>query len=116
MESLKNEPLKDMKDIEKKYGVDIRTELPLMHMPASLSDEVVNMIDNSARQVGVRTKRMSSGAGHDSLSMTEKAKAAMIFVPSVNGISHAPLEWTNWEDIEKGTKVLTQTLKNLSRL
>ncbi len=116
MESLKNEALQAMPDIAKKYGVDIHTALPLMHLPATLSDRVVNMIDNSARQVGVVAKRMNSGAGHDSQNMTEKVKAGMIFVPSVNGISHAPLEWTNWEDIEKGTQVLTQTVKNLSRL
>ena len=116
MEGLKNETLKAMKDIEKKYGVDISTELPPMHIPVKLSDEVVNMIDNSARQVGVMTKRMNSGAGHDSQNMAEKVKTGMIFVPSVNGISHAPLEWTNWEDIENGVKVLTQTLKNLSRI
>jgi acetylornithine deacetylase/succinyl-diaminopimelate desuccinylase-like protein len=40
----------------------------------------------------------------------------MIFVPSVGGVSHTPLEWTDWEDIERGVKVLTRTLKNLSTL
>lgn len=116
MESLKNEVLKVAKDIGKKYGVDIRTELAFIHMPTVLSGEVVTAIDNSARQVGIMAKRMNSGAGHDSQNMAGKVKTGMIFVPSVNGISHAPLEWTNWEDIEKGTQVLTQTLKNLSKL
>ena len=115
LESLENEILKAMKDVEKRYGVDIRTELLPIHAPVTLSDEVVNMIDSSARQVGVTTKRMASGAGHDAQNMAEKVKTGMIFVPSVNGISHAPLEWTNWEDIEKGAQVLTQTLKSLSR-
>ena len=116
MESLKNETLKAAKDIENKYGVDIRTQLTSLHLPVTLSNEVINMIDSSARQVGIVPKRMNSGAGHDCLNMAKRTKAGMIFVPSVNGISHAPLEWTNWEDIEKGAKVLTQTLKNLSRL
>ncbi len=116
MESLKNEALKAIKDIENKYGVDIRTELPFRHIPTVLSSEVVSVIDNSASQVDIMTKRMNSGAGHDSQNMAGKVKAGMIFVPSVNGISHAPLEWTNWEDIEKGVQVLTQTLKNLSQL
>ncbi len=116
MESLRDETLKVIKDVEKKYGVKICTELPPLHIPATLSDEVVNMIDNSARQVGVVTRRMNSGAGHDSQNMAERVKTGMIFIPSVKGISHTPMEWTNWEDIEKGTKVLTQTLKNLSKL
>ena len=58
---------------------------------------------------------MNSGAGHDAQNMSEMVKTGMIFVPSVDGISHAPTEWTNWEDIEKGVQVLTQTLKNLSK-
>ncbi|MCL0077202.1 M20 family metallo-hydrolase [Dehalococcoidia bacterium] len=111
MEHLTNETLQAMKDVEKKYGVDIRTELLPMHMPTRLSAEVIDIIDNSARQLGIVPKRMNSGAGHDSQNMAERVNTGMIFVPSVNGISHAPMEWTSWEDIENGVKVLTQTLK-----
>jgi len=116
MESLKNEALKTARDIENKYGVSIHSELTALHPPVALSDEVITMIDSSARQVGIVPRRINSGAGHDCMNMAKKTKAGMIFVPSVKGISHAPLEWTNWEDIEKGAKVLTQTLKNLAKL
>lgn len=116
MESLRNDTLEFAKDIEKKYGVNIYTELPPLHTPAKLSDEVANMIDSSARQIGIVPKRMNSGAGHDSQNMARRAKVGMIFLPSVRGISHAPLEWTNWEDIERGAALLAQTLKNLSRV
>jgi acetylornithine deacetylase/succinyl-diaminopimelate desuccinylase-like protein len=58
---------------------------------------------------------MSSGAGHDAQNMAEKVKTAMIFVPSIGGISHSPLEWTNWEDIENGIRVLTETIRILSQ-
>ena len=115
MESLKNETLKTLGYIAGKYGVDIHTELPISHLPVRLSDEVVEILGESARQVGIITKRMNSGAVHDSLNMAMKVKVGMIFVPSISGISHSPLEWTNWEDIEKGTQVLTQTVKNLSK-
>jgi len=116
MVSLKNEILEAIKDVEKRHEVDIRVELPEVHVPAKLSDEVVNTIDSSARQIGITPRRMNSGAGHDAQNMSKIVKTSMIFVPSVNGISHAPMEWTNWEDIEKGVQVLTQTLKNLSRM
>jgi len=46
--------------------------------------------------------------------MTTLARTGMIFVPSVNGISHAPLEWTHWDDIEKGAVVMTKVLKLIS--
>ena len=44
----------------------------------------------------------------------EFAPVAMIFVPSKDGISHSPDEWTDFEDISEGTNVLTETLYNLS--
>ena len=116
MEALKSEITKSIKGLEEKYGVSIHIQLPMTHPPARLSVEVVDIIEKSAKQVGINTKKMNSGAGHDSQNMAEKVKTGMIFVPSVNGVSHAPLEWTDWGDIEKGTKVLTQALKNLSRL
>lgn len=116
MENLVNETAQVMEEVKKRYGVNIRVEFPPRHDPAALSTEVINTIEKSAKEIGVISKRMNSGAGHDSQNMAEKVKAGMIFVPSINGKSHAPMEWTEWGDIEKGVTVLTQTLKNLSKL
>lgn len=115
MENLKNETLEMIKRIEEKYGVDAEIQMPITHNPVPLSQEVADIIEKSAKQIGISSKRMNSGAGHDSQNMAEKVKTGMIFVPSINGISHSPMEWTDWEDIKKGAKVLTQALKNLSR-
>ena len=115
MDSLKSEVVKFINGLGGKYGVDAEIQMPPLHFPTPLSAEVVNIIEQSAKQVGIQTKRMNSGAGHDSQNMAEKVKTGMIFVPSVNGISHSPMEWTEWEDIETGVHVLTQTLKNLSK-
>ena len=115
MENLKNETLEMIKRIEEKYGVDAEIQLPITHNPVPLSQEVADIIEKSAKQIGISSKRMNSGAGHDSQNMAEKVKTGMIFVPSINGISHSPMERTDWEDIKKGAKVLTQALKTLSR-
>jgi N-carbamoyl-L-amino-acid hydrolase len=110
-----DEAKKALKSLEKKYGVSVSMEMPFgVHKAAPLSPEVVDTIEKSAKEVNVTARRMNSGAGHDSQNIAEKIKTGMIFVPSIKGISHAPMEWTEWEDIEEGTKVLTQTLKNLS--
>ncbi len=116
MESLLNETLQVLEDIKRKYGVDVSIDLPPTHLPERLSGEVANIIESSAKEVGIMSRRMTSGAVHDSQNVAERVKAAMIFVPSVNGRSHSPMEWTTWEDVEKGVKVLTQTVKNLSRV
>jgi N-carbamoyl-L-amino-acid hydrolase len=115
MEKFMKETLDALKSLEERYGVKVITNVPITHMPTPLSKEVVDTIEKTAQEVGVTAKRMNSGAGHDSQNIAKRVKAGMIFVPSVNGISHSPMEWTEWEDIERGVKVLTQTIKNLSR-
>ena len=78
------------------------------------SQDLIKLIESAAQETGVKYRKMNSGAGHDAQNIASKLKTGMIFVPSVDGISHSPMEWTHWEDIEKGVQVLTQTLKFLS--
>ncbi len=53
---------------------------------------------------------MPSGAGHDAQDMTRIAPTGMIFVPSVNGVSHSPKEFTSPEDMANGASVLLKTI------
>lgn len=59
---------------------------------------------------------MISGAYHDSMFVGEFAPVAMIFVPSKNGISHSPNEWTDYGDIALGVDVLAKSLLELSNM
>jgi len=116
MKNLRAEIIDAIQALEGSHGVKTAIEIPIDHPPCPCSTEVVEAIDRAAREMGIKTKRMNSGAGHDAQNMAAKVKTGMLFVPSVKGISHSPMEWTNWEDIEKGIQVLTRTLKNLSKL
>jgi N-carbamoyl-L-amino-acid hydrolase len=58
---------------------------------------------------------LSSGAGHDAQDMAHVAPMAMIFVPSQDGISHAPREYTAPADIANGVDVLLRTLLAIDR-
>jgi N-carbamoyl-L-amino-acid hydrolase len=53
---------------------------------------------------------MPSGAGHDAQDMAKITPTGMIFVPSVNGISHSPKEFTSAEDMANGASVLLHTV------
>lgn len=105
-----------MKELESRFGVTVDIQMSTTNAPAPLSPGVVQVIERSTKQFGMSFKRMNSGAGHDAQNMATKVETGMIFIPSVNGISHAPLEWTTWDDIENGAAVLTQTIKTLSKL
>ncbi len=78
---------------------------------AAPTDEVIRgVIQRSATARGLSSMRMPSGAGHDAQSMALLCPVGMIFVPSVRGISHAPEERTESDDIVNGTNVLLDTL------
>jgi acetylornithine deacetylase/succinyl-diaminopimelate desuccinylase-like protein len=57
---------------------------------------------------------MPSGAGHDAMQMAKITRVGMIFIPSRNGISHSPLEWSDPEDIALGTQLLLETVVRLA--
>ena len=57
---------------------------------------------------------MNSGAGHDAQIFSDKIPTGMIFIPSHNGISHSPDEFTSKEDLASGTEVMTQVLYHLA--
>ena len=116
MRKLQDEVITAINGLEGEYGIKTTIDIPFDYPPCSCSREVVDAIDKAAMAMRIKTKRMNSGAGHDAQNIAKKVKTAMIFVPSINGISHSPLEWTNWEDVENGIKVLTETIKTLSRL
>ena len=83
---------------------------------AALSDPSLRaVIAESARAIGLSHQEMPSGAGHDAQNLARIAPMGMIFVPSVGGISHSPLERTRPEDVENGANVLLQTVLRLDQ-
>ncbi len=83
--------------------------------PALTNKGLQQAIEKSARAMGLSTKYMQSGAGHDSQEMALIAPVAMIFVPSVGGISHSFKEFTKTVDMVNGANVLLQTILQLDK-
>lgn len=77
---------------------------------------VVDAIEKSCISLGLTSRRMISGAGHDAQLLSSKYPSAMIFIPSKNGVSHAIDEFSSEDQIEKGANVLLQTLLELDSL
>ncbi|KRA97581.1 Zn-dependent hydrolase [Devosia sp. Root685] len=73
------------------------------------------LIRDAAEIHGFATRPLASGAGHDAAFIARIAPAAMIFVPSKSGISHAPEEWTDTEAIARAADVLALTLSTLDQ-
>jgi N-carbamoyl-L-amino-acid hydrolase len=84
-------------------------------LPAIATVEVQRAIERSAGRLGLATQRMPSGAGHDAQMMAQLSPMGMIFVPSVRGISHSPLELTHWDDCARGADVLLGAVLEMDR-
>ena len=78
--------------------------------PALTDKKLQQTINASAKELGFTTKFMQSGAGHDSQHIAMIAPVAMIFIPSVGGISHSPKEFSTPTDMTNGANVLLQTI------
>ncbi|MDN6626095.1 MAG: allantoate deiminase [Pisciglobus halotolerans] len=82
--------------------------------PVPMNAEIVNTVENAVKKEGFSYKVMHSGAGHDSQIIAPYYPTAMIFVPSINGVSHNPAENTKLEDLVQGVKVMAETLYQLA--
>jgi N-carbamoyl-L-amino-acid hydrolase len=76
------------------------------NVPAPSDPGVRALIEQSAHALGLTTRLMPSGAGHDAQSMAQLGPMGMIFIPSIGGISHSPKEYSTPEDVARGASVL----------
>lgn len=106
--------LKSVQEIATKRNVKVSVENKCNDVPMKCDSNLVSMIEESCVNRNLEYMKTVSGAYHDSLFIGEFAPVGMIFVPSKNGISHSPEEWTDIEDLEVGTRILTEVLLNLA--
>jgi N-carbamoyl-L-amino-acid hydrolase len=83
------------------------------NVPALSTPAVRDAVRRAARGLGLSTRDMPSGAGHDAQDMAKLGPMGMIFIPSVDGISHSPREYSRPEDIANGANVLLHTVLGL---
>lgn len=100
-------------NIAERTGTSVRLTPTHSNAPSPTHPAVREAIHGAARSLGLSTHDMVSGAGHDAQNMATIGPAGMIFVPSVNGISHSPVELTKDEDIVNGANVLLATVLHL---
>ena len=94
-------------------GAEFRFEQYYLSRAAPCDPAFVDTVVEAAEAVGHSVERLPSGAGHDAQSIAVFAPIGMIFVPSRDGISHSPLEFTAVPQIAAGARVLAESLRRL---
>ncbi len=103
--------LEELAEVE---GVAITTNSLARFEPVDFDGGLVDLVQATAERLGHSTKRMPSGAGHDAQMLARICPTAMVFTPSVNGLSHNIAEFTEAVDIEAGANVLLQVVLQLA--
>jgi N-carbamoyl-L-amino-acid hydrolase len=102
------------RDIARQTQTEITIRQIAHHDAALATPAIQATIEAAATKLGLATRRLPSGAGHDAQMMALLGPMGMIFVPSVEGISHAPREFTKWDACANGADVLLQTVLALA--
>lgn len=92
--------------LQETRGVEVQAEILADTSPSILPAWIRSLTAQACDDLHLSYRVMPSGAGHDAAIVSALVPAAMIFIPSQGGISHAPHEWSSPEDIAAGTAVL----------
>jgi N-carbamoyl-L-amino-acid hydrolase len=116
IESLWEQIDAELEVLAQKHDTPATWERQHANVDPALSDpRVRELITDAAGALELSYKHMPSGAGHDAQTLARICPMGMIFVPSVDGISHSPKEFTPPDDVENGANVLLQSVLRLDQ-
>ncbi|MGA9518324.1 MAG: allantoate deiminase [Trichococcus sp.] len=101
-------------EIAKEMDIEATIDLWMDETPVPMDANIVSILEEAAKKAHMKYRVMHSGAGHDSQIIAPHYPTAMIFVPSIGGISHNPAEATKLEDLVEGVKMMASALYELA--
>lgn len=97
----------------REYGVDVTFDWTSDNEIVDVHPRSYDLVAATTTELGYSWRPVPSGATHDAVHLASLAPMAMIFIPSRDGRSHCPEEWTDAADIGRGVHVLAETLRTL---
>jgi N-carbamoyl-L-amino-acid hydrolase len=97
-----------------RFGLELKVDFLGKHSPSLMNAQVQSTFAEACNDLGLSHVSLTSGAGHDGQSFDGLCPVGMIFVPSVDGASHSPREFTKWADCVNGANVLLQAVLRLA--
>ena len=98
------------REISDSDGVEMEIQRHRASRPVPINPRMQALVEEAAGRCGLSQIRLPSDAGHDAQALAAITDAAMIFVPSVGGISHSPEEFSTPEDCANGAQALLELL------
>ncbi len=114
LEELTHAFRKALSAIARRRGLMLEIEVQSEIAPEACDRTLLDALETGAKSMDLNYRRMPSGAAHDAQIVASVAPVVMIFVPSRDGRSHSPSEWTDWEDIRNGANLLLHGVTQLA--
>ncbi len=102
-------------EIAEARGLSISFDCLSRSEPILVAQDVLQVIGEACQEVG-KTTSLPSGAGHDANQLARIAPIGMIFVPSKDGRSHCPEEWTDYESVAQGVEALARAVLKFDQI
>lgn len=108
------EKTKDLVHSFSKNGIQTAIEQLLYIQPKELNSGIRSLLKEKSEAMEIQYCSINSGAGHDAMVLSDYTDVGMLFIPSKNGLSHCPEEWSDSEDIARAVQVFYETAKSLT--
>jgi len=114
LEEMISEVKSKFESITKETGANIQVEFQHIHtQPAThFNKTCIQCVQDSADELfgPDQNRPITSGAGHDSCATATQCPTSMIFIPSKDGVSHNPEEYSTPEQVDEGFRVLLSSV------
>ncbi|KXH80751.1 Zn-dependent hydrolase [Sporosarcina sp. HYO08] len=97
-----------------KDGIQIAVEEQLFIQPKKMDEKIKELFKTASDELGIPYHSMNSGAGHDAMVFSDYTASGMVFIPSKDGLSHCPEEWSDASHLAAGTDILFKTAVRLT--
>ncbi|AOV06478.1 Zn-dependent hydrolase [Sporosarcina ureilytica] len=101
--------------IQKDEGIQITVKEQMSIQPKLLDVSIRSVLKESSDLLGASNCSIHSGAGHDAMVLSDYTACGMLFIPSKDGLSHCPEEWSDAFDLAAGTNILFETVNKLMK-
>ncbi|HHF42141.1 MAG TPA: M20/M25/M40 family metallo-hydrolase, partial [Candidatus Aminicenantes bacterium] len=104
-----------VESISQTRGVEFQYKIIDTTQPVTIEPEMIQLLEETAQNLGYSCLRLSSRAGHDTQILAAITRVGLIFIPCEDGRSHSPEENIRWEDLLKGANLLLNALIQLAK-
>jgi allantoate deiminase len=109
--------IKEVKQLVDSYngnGIQTSIEQQLYIQPKKMNQDIITLLKDKSSHFNIPSCSINSGAGHDAMVFSDFTNVGMLFIPSKDGLSHCPEEWSDSQHIANAVQILYEAAKQLT--